>query len=297
MILMEEKKRDLMKLIQVNFPHLSKGQKLIADYITTHYDKAAFMTAAKLGEVVGVSESTVVRFANALGFSGYPTLQKALQELIKNKLTTVQRLSMSEDYSNKGEFLKKVLKADMENIRNTIDDINSDVFEKVIDSVFEAKRIYILGLRSSTSLAGYLGFYLGLILDNVKVVSLGISDVFEQLLRVSSEDLIIGIGYPRYSKRTLEGLQYAKEQQCKIVGITDSPISPIARLSDYTLIARSNMISFVDSLVAPMSLINALIIGIGMREKNEIKEYFAKLESIWEEYNVYDGKEKIDKYD
>jgi len=134
-------------------------------------------------------------------------------------------------------------------------------------------------------------------LDNVKVVSLGISDVFEQLLRVSSEDLIIGIGYPRYSKRTLEGLQYAKEQQCKIVGITDSPISPIARLSDYTLIARSNMISFVDSLVAPMSLINALIIGIGMREKNEIKEYFAKLESIWEEYNVYDGKEKIDKYD
>ena len=288
----EDKKKDLMKLIQVNFNRLSKGQKLIAEYIMSHYDKAAFMTAAKLGEVVNVSESTVVRFAIALGFSGYPSLQKALQELIKNKLTTVQRLSMSDDYSNKEIGLKKVLKRDMENIRTTMDEINTETFQKVVDSILGARRVYILGLRSSTALAGYLGFYLGLLLDDVKVVTFGISDIFEQLLRVSEDDIVIGISYPRYSRKTLDALRYVKEQNCKIVGITDSLISPIASIADFTLIATSNMVSFVDSLVAPMSLINALIIAIGMREKNEVTEYFEELENIWEEYNVYDGKDK-----
>ena len=291
---MESNKKDLLKLIQLNFSRLSKGQKLIAEYIMSHYDKAAFMTASKLGDVVGVSESTVVRFANALGYSGYPSLQRGLQELIKNKLTTVQRISMSDGYSDKGNLLKKVLKADIENIRSTIEEVNGETFEKVIDCIFEAKRIYILGLRSSTTLAGYLGFYLGLMLDNVKVVSFGVSDVFEQLLRISENDLVIGISYPRYSRKTLEALKYVREQGCKIVGITDSMVSPINNLAHHTLIARSNMVSFVDSLVAPMSLINALIIAIGMREKNELTEYFKKLESIWEEYHVYEGKEKID---
>ncbi len=292
---MEAEKKDLLKLIQENFAHLSKGQKRIAEFIMNSYDKAAFMTAAKLGEKVGVSESTVVRFANALGFEGYPSLQTALHELIKNKLTTVQRLSMSDDFSNKeaeGPALKKVLKSDIDNIRTTIDEIDMDMFNKVIDCIFEAKRIYIIGLRSSTSLAGYLGFYLGIILDNVKVVSFGMSDVFEQLLRVSKDDLVIGIGFPRYSRKTLEALRYVKEQQCKIVGITDSKVSPIASISDYTLFAKSNMASFVDSLVAPMSLLNALIVAIGMREKNEITEYLSKLEHIWQEFNVYDGKDK-----
>ncbi|MGF7057055.1 MurR/RpiR family transcriptional regulator [Brassicibacter mesophilus] len=289
---MEDKKKDLMKLIQVNFNKLSKGQKLIAEFIMSHYDKAAFMTAAKLGEVVNVSESTVVRFAIALGFSGYPSLQKALQELIKNKLTTVQRLSMSDDYSNKEIGLKKVLKTDMENIRTTMDEINTETFQKVVDCILNARRVYILGLRSSTALAGYLGFYLGLLLDDVKVVTFGISDIFEQLLRVSEDDIVIGISYPRYSRKTLDALRYVKEQNCKIVGITDSLISPIASIADFTLIATSNMVSFVDSLVAPMSLLNALIIAIGMREKSEVTEYFEELENLWEEYNVYDGKDK-----
>ncbi len=289
---MEANKNDLLNLIQTNFSRLSKGQKLIAVYIMNNYDKAAFMTASKLGEIVGVSESTVVRFANALGYSGYPSMQDALHELIKNKLTTVQRLSMSDDFSDKGTLLKKVLKSDMDNIRSTIEEIDMTNFDKVIDSIFKAKRIYIIGLRSSTSLASYLGFYLGLILDNVRVVSFGMSDIFEQLLRVSDDDLVIGIGFPRYSRKTLEALRYVKEQNCKIVGITDSTVSPIANMSDYTLIAKSNMASFVDSLVAPMSLINALIIAIGMREKNEVTEYLSKLENIWKEYNIYDEKDK-----
>ncbi|SCG83354.1 putative HTH-type transcriptional regulator CPE0189 [Proteiniborus sp. DW1] len=290
---MEDKKKDLMKVIQVNFTRLSKGQKLIAEYIMSSYDKAAFMTAAKLGEVVGVSESTVVRFALTLGFSGYPSLQRALQELIKNKLTTVQRLSMSSEYSDNEVGLKKVLRTDMENIKATIDEMNVETFEKVIDSILSAKRVYILGLRSSAALAEYLGFYLGIILDDIKVVSTGISDTFEKIIRVSKDDLVIGISYPRYSRRTLDALKYVKTQQCKVVGITDSLISPIASLADYTLIARSNMLSFVDSLVAPMSLLNALIIAIGMREKDEIEKYFNELENIWKEYNIYDNKDKI----
>lgn len=289
---MEAEKKDLLKILHEKYSRLSKGQKLIADFIINNYDKAAFMTASKLGDMVGVSESTVVRFAIALGFEGYPSLQTSLHELIKNKLTTVQRLSMSDDFSNQGTVLKKVLKSDIDNIRETIDEIDMNNFEKVINSVFEAKRIYIIGLRSSTALAGYLGFYLGLILDNVKVVSYGISDVFEQLLRVSKDDLVIGISYPRYSRRTLDALQYVRDQQCKIVGITDSMVSPIAAMADYTLVAKSNMATFVDSLVAPMSLINALIVAIGMRQKNEIAESLSKLENIWQEFNIYDCKDK-----
>ncbi len=289
---MEDKKKDVMKVIQMNFTRLSKGQKLIAEYIMSNYDKAAFMTAAKLGEVVGVSESTVVRFALTLGFSGYPSLQRALQELIKNKLTTVQRLSMSGEYSDNEVGLKKVLRTDMENIKATIDEINLDTFEKVIDSILAAKRVYILGLRSSAALAEYLGFYLGIILDDVKIVSTGISDTFEKIIRVSEDDLVIGISYPRYSRRTLDALKYVKTHQCKVVGITDSLISPIASLADYTLIARSNMLSFVDSLVAPMSLLNALIIAIGMRKRDEIEKYFNELENIWREYNIYDNKDR-----
>lgn len=295
--IMDDKKKDLMKVIQMNFTRLSKGQKIIAEYIMSNYDKAAFMTASKLGEVVGVSESTVVRFATSLGFSGYPSLQSALQELIKNKLTTVQRLSMSDNYSNNEVGLKKILRTDMENIKATIDDMNVETFEKVVDSILEARRIYILGLRSSTALADYLGFYLGILVDDVKVVKTGTSDVFEQILRVTKDDLVIGISYPRYSRRTLDVLKYVKGQQCKIVGITDSLVSPIANIADYTLIARSNMLSFVDSLVAPMSLINALIIAIGIREKDNIKKYFNELEIIWKEFNIYDSKDKTSQND
>jgi DNA-binding MurR/RpiR family transcriptional regulator len=283
----EEEKKDLINRMRKEFQNLSKGQKLIAKYILENYDKAAFMTAAKIGEVVGVSESTVVRFANTLGFPGYPNLQDALQELIKNKLTTVQRIDM-DDYSNKDLGIKKVLKKDIDNIRQTIDGIEVEVFEKVVEKVLKARKVYIIGLRSSNALAEYLGFYLRVMLDDVQVVSLGISDIFEQLLRIGKDDIVIGISYPRYSKRTLEAVRYAKGQGAKIVAITDSELAPIASISDYTLYAVSNMHSFVDSLVAPMSLINSLIVAIGMEMKTEITEYFKELEGIWEEYNVYD---------
>ncbi|WP_026895049.1 MurR/RpiR family transcriptional regulator [Clostridiisalibacter paucivorans] len=293
---MKENEKDLMRLIQLNFTRLSKGQKLIAEYITSHYDKAAFMTASKLGEKVGVSESTVVRFANALGFSGYPSLQKALQELIKNKLTTVQRLSLSDELSEKGAFIENILKADIENIKSTLEDIDVEVFNQVVNMICDAKRIYILGLRSSTALAGYLGFYLSLMLENVKVVSFGMSDIFEQLLRVTNDDLVIGISYPRYSRKTLEALKYVKDNNCKIVGISDSMMSPVSNMADYTLIAKSNMVSFVDSLVGPMSLINAIIISIGVRKKGELKDYFTKLEKVWNDYNIYGNRDKSDMF-
>lgn len=283
----EEEKKDLISNIRKEFESLSKGQKLIARYIIDNYDKAAFMTAAKIGEVVGVSESTVVRFANTLGYPGYPNLQDALQELIKNKLTTVQRIGM-DDYSNKGVAIKKVLKKDIDNIRNTIDEIDVEVFERAVASILKARKVYIIGLRSSNALAEYLGFYLRVMLDDVQVVSLGISDIFEQLLRIGEDDIVIGISYPRYSKRTLEAVRYAKGQGAKILAITDSDTAPISAMADYILYAVSNMHSFVDSLVAPMSLINSLIVGIGMEMKTEITEYFKELEGIWEEYNVYD---------
>ena len=282
-----EQGKDLMRLIQVKFPRLSKGQKLIAEYILKNYDKAAFMTAARLGNSVGVSESTVVRFANELGFSGYPKLQKALQELIKNKLTTVQRLELSNDFISDGDALRGVLKADMENIRATLEKINSHTFEQVLNSIFKAKNIYIIGLRSSTAIAGFLGFYLNVILQNVRMVSYGISDVFEQMINVHEGDLVIGIGFPRYAAKTIDALDFAKSKGADVVAITDSLLSPLATKADYTLIAQSNMASFVDSLVAPLSVVNALIISVGMREKENVTETFNNLEKIWQNYNVY----------
>ena len=291
---MDDNKQDLMRTIQMKFPRLSKGQKLIAEYILKHYDKAAFMTAAKLGTSVGVSESTVVRFANELGFSGYPKLQKALQELIKTRLTTVQRIELSNDYISEESALKGVLKSDMENIRATLEKINHKNFEEVVNSIFSARKIYIIGLRSSTALAEFLGFYLNLILDNVKVVAYGISDIFEQMINISDEDLVIGIGFPRYAARTIEALSFAQSRGTKVVAITDSLLSPLASKADYTLIAQSNMASFVDSLVAPLSVINALIIAVGLREKQKISSTFNELENIWEEYQVYAYKDKED---
>lgn len=288
---MREDKVDLTRTIQKKFSRLSKGQKLIAQYIINEYDKAAFMTASKLGKKVGVSESTVVRFANALGYDGYPQLQKELQELVKTKLTTVQRLEMSREYKDGGTVLKKVLKADMDNIRHLIDELDDKLFQDVIDKILSARKVYIIGLRSSSTLAEYLGFYLNLVLDNVKVVRLGVSDVFEQILRVREDDLVLGISFPRYSKTTLNALNYTKEQGATIVGLTDSKVSPITEIADYTLTARSNMASFVDSLVAPLSLINALIVALGIKERDKISTTFNDLETIWKKQEIYDNKE------
>lgn len=287
-----ERYADPLKVIQNNFNYLSKGQKKVAEFIINDYDKAAFMTAAKLGEVVGISESTVVRFANTLGYIGYKDLQKSLQELIKNKLTTVQRLSMVSSFSNDESVLRKVMEKDMDNIEKTINEIDYENFEKSIELILNSEKVYIIGMRSSNFLAGYLGFYLSFLLENIKVVTSGPNDVFEQLLNANDKDLIIGISYPRYSKRTLEALDYCKEKGCKIISITDSLISPASNYSDLSLVASSDMLSFVDSLVAPMSLINALIVTIGLHKKDDVKSSFESLEEIWEKYNVYNVNNK-----
>lgn len=283
---------DLVKKIQILSPRLSKGQKLIAGYIMDNYDKAAFMTAAKLGEKVGVSESTVVRFANVLDFEGYPQMQKVLQEMLRTRLTTVQRIELTSDYDDEESILKRVLKADMDNIKITMGDADLKAFEDSVNSIIEAKHIYIVALRSSRTLADFLGFYLNLIRGNVHTVTHSISDIFESLFRVGKDDLVIGIGFPRYSSKTIEALDYAKSQGAKVLAITDSLLSPLATYSDYTLIAKSNMEAFVDSLVAPLSLLNALIVGVGIKEKSRLSDSFAKLEEIWDKYKIYSYKEK-----
>lgn len=283
-----KKHPNLIKNIQMNYSRLSKGQKIIAEYIVNDYDKAAFMTAATLGNTLGISESTVVRFANALGYNGYKELQNQLQELIKNKLTTVQRLSYAEEFSINHNTLSKVMESDIENIRKTISEIDIKSFQKASELLISANKIFVIGLRSSTFLAGYLSFYLNFIFDNVKTVNFGPNDIFEQLVKADKNDVVIGISFPRYSKKTIEALQYAKEKESSIIAITDTPIAPAAQMSDVSLIARNDMISFVDSLVAPMSLINAFIISLSIEKKNDLSEAFKDLEKIWKDFSVYD---------
>lgn len=282
------KNLNLIKNIQNNFNRMSKGQKIIAEFIINSYDKAAFMTAATLGANLNVSESTVVRFANTLGYSGYRELQKELQELIKNKLTTVQRLNLPDGISKGDNNLAKVMESDIDNIKKTITEIDINSLNRAVKLMTEGKQIYVIGLRSSSFLAGYLCFYLNFLFSNVKLITAGANDVFEQLVKADEKDVIIGITFPRYSKKTLEALDYSKGKGCSIITITDSLISPAASKSDVTLIARSDMISFIDSLVAPMSLINAFIIALGVAKKNDLSSYFEDLEKIWQEYNVYD---------
>ena len=281
--------KQLISIIQSRYPKMSKGQKLIAQYIIKNYDKVAFMTASKLGDTVGVSESTVVRFANALGYSGYPKLQDALQELIKNKLTTVQRVKMSnEDYSDDTAILSKVLKSDIDNIRGTLDEIDPKAFKNASEEILKARKIYVLGMRSSHVIAQYLGFYLDLILDNVQVLRMDVGDVFEQIVRINKEDVVIAFSFPRYSKKSYQVVDYAKNKGAHIISITDSYFVPVACLSDNTLLVKSNMASFVDSLVPAMTVANALAISVGMKEKEEITKYFDDLEQIWKKYSVYE---------
>ncbi len=286
---MDGKVQDLIKNIQDNLDDLSKGQKLIANYIINHYDKAAFMTAAKLGEIVGVSESTVVRFAIQLGYDGYPKLQKVLQELIKSKLTSLQRIEVSSNRINDENILKSVLHSDMEKIKMTMEEISQDTFNNVVEAILNAKKIYILGVRSSAPLASFMGFYFNLIFDNVRLVhTTSVSEMFEQIIRASEGDVVIGISFPRYSKRTIKAMQFVKNQGATVVAITDSIESPLSTYSDFSLVARSDMASFVDSLVAPLSVINALIVALGMRRKNDVYELFERLERIWDDYQVYE---------
>lgn len=286
---MENKNHDLLTKIQESLKGLSKGQKLIANYIVNHYDKAAFMTAARLGEVVGVSESTVVRFAIELGYDGYPKLQKVLQELIKSKLTAVQRIEVSSSRINEENILKSVLHSDMEKIKITLEEIDQNTFNNIVESILQAKKIYILGVRSSAPLASFLGFYFNLVFDNIRLVhTTSVSEMFEQIIRATEGDVVIGISFPRYSKRTTKAMEFVKSQGATVIAITDSLESPLAMVADHSLIARSDMNSFVDSLVAPLSVINALIVAVGMRKKETVFDTFERLEKIWDEYQVYE---------
>jgi len=286
---MENNNQNMITRIQDRLPGMSKGHKLIASYIINHYDKAAFMTAAKLGNTVGVSESTVVRFAIELGYEGYPKLQKVLQELIKSKLTSVQRIEVTSNRINESNILKSVLQSDMEKIKLTMEEIDQEGFDRIVECILNAKKIYILGVRASAPLASFLGFYFNLIFDNVSLVqTTSVSEMFEQVLRASEGDVVIGISFPRYSKRTTKAIQFVKSQGASVIVITDSKQSPIAAHADYCITARSDMASFVDSLVAPLSVINALIVAIGMRKKESVYNTFERLETIWDEYHVYE---------
>ncbi|NLD88410.1 MAG: MurR/RpiR family transcriptional regulator [Clostridiales bacterium] len=279
---------DLMTRLNSLYDDFSKGQKAIARYIIDHYDKAAFMTANRLGEVVGISESTVVRFANRLGYKGYPELSQALQDLIRNRLTSVQRLEVTADLLSEHNILKSVMNDDIERISATISSIDENMFAKAIESTISAKRIYIIGVRSTAALAGFLNFYFNLLFDNVRLINTNsVSDMFEQLLRVEEGDLVIGFSFPRYSRRTVKALQFAHDRGAKVIAITDSALSPIAQYADFPLYAKTDNASFVDSLVAPLSLVNAYVVAIGVEKKQTITNTFEMLESIWEEYRVY----------
>ncbi|NJD03052.1 MAG: MurR/RpiR family transcriptional regulator [Ruminiclostridium sp.] len=292
---MESKTYDMLRRIRENMSEMSKGQKLIANYIINHYEKAAFMTAARLGEVVGVSESTVVRFAIELGYDGYPKLQKVLQELIKSKLTSLQRIEVSSTRISEENILKSVLQSDMEKLKVTLDEIDQSSFNKIVECILNARKIYILGVRSSAPLASFLGFYFNLIFDNVRLVhTTSVSEMFEQILRASEGDVVIGISFPRYSRRTTKAMQFVKSQGATVIAITDSYESPLASCADHSIIARSDMASFVDSLVAPLSVINAIIVAIGARKKESIYQTFEKLETIWDEYQVYEKYDNVE---
>ena len=279
---------DLLARINANYNSFSKGQKLLANYIVDNYDRAAFITASRMGRTVGVSESTVVRFAYALGYDGYPELQRSLQEMIRNRLTTVQRIQLTSDLEQ-DEVLSTVLKADIGNIRSTIESVDTGVFNTVIDNMLNARRVYLVGIKSAAPLAQFFGYYLNFILEDVMIVTSMQSDVYESMLRIGEGDMCIGISFPRYSSRTVDALKFAKDRGTYVAALTDSMFSPIAELADSVLIARSDMASFADSLVAPLSLINAIIVGAGLRRKTAVSECLNQLEGIWKSQKVYIG--------
>lgn len=267
---------------------LSKGHKKIADYITNNYEKASFMTAASLGKSVGVSESTVVRFASNIGFDGYPELQNYLQEMVKSHLTSVQRMDVAASRFEGDDMLDNAFAADIEMIKATRDGISRDAFEKSADAINNARKIYILGVRSSAALASFAAFYFRFLYENVVLVDTSAtSEIFEQMFHIGSEDVCIAISFPRYSTQTVKALNFAKDRGATIISITDGELSPIAQLATHLLVAKSSMVSFVDSLVAPLSLINALVAAAARKKQDDVYNDFRELEKIWDEYHVY----------
>lgn len=284
---------DILSTIHNRMTGFSKGQKRIANFITASYDKAAFMTASKLGKMVNVSESTVVRFAVELGFDGYPSMQKTLQEMVRTKLTAVQRIGVDNDRFGGQDVVSTVLHSDMESIRMTNESLDRSALNSTVEAICKAKNIYIVGVRSSAAIATFMNFYFRNIFDNVRLVeSTATSEMMEQMSHVGAGDVVIGISLPRYSSRTVKVLEFARDSGAEVAVITDSLDAPAAKIAGHTLTAKSGMVSVVDSLVAPMSIVNALIVAIGRRKEQEFSRIFENLEKIWAEYEVYEGLEE-----
>lgn len=283
---------NLLVRIQKKYDTFSKGQKNLADYIIKNYDKAVFLTAARLGKEVGVSESTTVRFATQLGYKGYPEFHRALEELVRNRLTSIQRMEVTYGHVPQGEILDTIFQSDIEKIKLTMESIDHMAFELAVDTLLEARTIYIVGIRSCAPLASFLGFYLNLILDDVRLIQTSsASELFEQMIRINEKDVIIGISFPRYSMRTLKAIEFANNRKAKVITITDSVHSPINLYSSCNLIAKSDMASIVDSLVAPLSVVNALVVALCMKRQSEVVDTLESMEKIWDEYQVYSSDE------
>lgn len=280
---------DILSILQSRMPEFSKGQRNLAHYILESYDKAAFMTAARLGKTVGVSESTVVRFATELGYDGYPAMQKAMQEMVVNRLTSVQRIEVANDRFGDLDVVSTVLQADIDRLRKSQDLVDREEFRAAVDALLKAKRIYILGVRSAAPLANFLGYYLNYMFRNVHIVTAsGSSEMFEHIVGVGAEDAVIAYSFPRYSTVTAKGAQYCRSTGATVIGLTDSRLSPLGQNCDHVLLSKSDMVSLVDSLVAPLSLTNALIVALAAKRETELAATFNSLEHIWEEYNVYE---------
>ena len=280
---------DILTLLESKAHTFSKGQRMLANYITESYDKAAFLTASKLGACVGVSESTVVRFAMELGYDGYPSMQKALQEMVVNRLTSVQRIEVANDRIGNQDILSTVIQSDIDKLRQTGEIISKEHFAAAVDAILKARRVFILGVRSTAPLASFLGYYLSQMLDTVHIVTAsGTSAVFEQIISIDEKDAVIAFSFPRYSTSTAQGAGYCRSKGATVIGITDSALSPLGRSSDHVLLAKSDMISLVDSLTAPLSIANALIVAIAARRERELEKKFSELERLWDKYNVYE---------
>ena len=280
---------DILSAMQNMSHRFSKGQRAISAYINEYYDKAAFMTASKLGKTVGVSESTVVRFAMELGFEGYPAMQKAMQEMVMNRLTSVQRIEVANDRIGDQDILSMVIQSDMEKLRQTAETVSRQDFADAVEAMLKARRVYIVGSRSTAALASFLGHYLRHMLSSVQVVTCsGCSELFEQIIDIGPEDVAVAFSFPRYSTATFKGAEFCRRVGAKVIGITDSALSPLGRNSDYVLICKSDMISLVDSLTAPFSIANALIVAVAAKRERELQKTFQSLEAVWEEYQVYE---------
>jgi len=280
---------DIFAVLQSKASGFSKGQRAIAKFITESYDKAAFMTAGRLGKLVGVSESTVVRFAVELGYQGYPEMQKAMQEMVLNRLTSVQRIGVANDRIGDQDVVSMVLQSDAEKLRQTDEKLDRDSFRSAVNAILEARRVYVIGVRSASALANFLGYYLNYMFDNIQVITTsGSSEMFEKLIGVDSSDAVIAFSFPRYSTSTLKGARYCRSVGAKVIGITNSMLSPLAETCDHVLVAKSDMVSLVDSLVAPLSVVNALIVALASGREQAIAKNFDTLERVWEEYNVYE---------